>query len=444
MQRFISRNQDYLPTNFYNLKADLSELPKPPLHPGTKEPITPEDLLPLFPAGLIQHEGSRERFIPIPQKVLNAFSVFRPTPLVYASALKEKLQTPAHIFFKFEGAGPTGSHKSNTALVQAYLAAEEGIKTLSTETGAGQWGSALAQAGAEFGVKVDVFMVRISYRQKPGRRTLMELYGADVRESPSNTTESGKKFFNVDPNHPGSLGIAISEAVETAVKNQGVKYSLGSVLDSVLMHQSVIGLEAEEQLKEVGLNPDIIIGCVGGGSNFSGLAFPFVRHNLNGKKNTRFIAVEPEVCPTLTAGPLKYDHGDSAGLTPLLHMHSLGMDFIPPPIHAGGLRYHGMAPLVSHLVNKNIVEPVAYSEDKIFAAAKLFLKTEGILPAPESAHAIAAAVDEALLAKEERKEKVILFNLSGHGFLDISAYEENSTSEEVDSAAGPANSGPYC
>ncbi|MFC2167947.1 TrpB-like pyridoxal phosphate-dependent enzyme [Acidobacteriota bacterium] len=426
MKRFMSRNQDYLPTNFYNLKADLPEPPKPPLHPGTKEPITPDDLLPLFPAGLIQHEGSQERHIPIPQKVLDAFSVFRPTPLVYASALKNKLQTPAHILYKYEGAGPTGSHKSNTALVQAYLAAEEGIKTLSTETGAGQWGSALAHAGSEFGVDVDVFMVRISFRQKPGRRILMEMYGANVQESPSNTTDAGKKFFEIDPNHPGSLGIAISEAVEMAAKTEGVKYSLGSVLDSVLMHQSIIGLEAEEQLKEIGLTPDVVIGCVGGGSNFSGLAFPFIRHNLSGERHARFVAVEPEVCPTLTTGELKYDFGDSIGMTPLLYMHSLGMDFVPPPIHAGGLRYHGMAPLVSHLVHKGIVDPVAYSEEKIFKAAELFLRTEGILPAPESAHAIAAAVDEALLAKEENKEKVILLNLSGHGFLDINAYEKNS------------------
>ncbi len=254
----------------------------------------------------------------------------------------------------------------------------------------------------------------------------MELYGAHVKESPSSSTDSGKKFFEIDPNHPGSLGIAISEAVETAVKNEGVKYSLGSVLASVLMHQSVIGLEAEEQLKEIGLTPDVIIGCVGGGSNFSGLAFPFVRHNLNGQRKTRFIAVEPEVCATLTTGEFKYDHGDSVGLTPLLHMYTLGMDFVPPPIHAGGLRYHGMAPLVSHLVHTGIVDPVAYSEEKIFQAAELFLKTEGILPAPESAHAIAAAIDEALLAKEEDQEKVILFNLSGHGFLDINAYEKNS------------------
>ena len=444
MKRFSTRNQDYLPSNFYNIKADLPELPKPPLHPGTKEPITPDDLLPLFPMGLIQQEGSQERFIPIPQKILDAFSVYRPTPLVYASALKNKLQTPAHILYKFEGVGPTGSHKSNTALVQAYLAAEEGVKTLATETGAGQWGSALAHAGSEFGVNVDVFMVRISYRQKPGRRILMELYGADVKESPSNTTDSGKKFFEVDPDHPGSLGIAISEAVERAAKNEGIKYSLGSVLDSVLLHQSVIGLEAEEQLKELGFAPDVVIGCVGGGSNFSGLAFPFVRHNLSGNRKIRFLAVEPEVCPTLTTGDLKYDFGDSVGLTPLLYMYTLGMDFIPPPIHAGGLRYHGMAPLVSHLVHTGIVDPVAYSETEIFQAAELFLKTEGILPAPESAHAVAATIDEALRAREEGKETVILFNLSGHGFLDINAYEKNLKNNKESFSSGAADSEPLC
>ncbi len=423
MERFDSRKHDYIPTHFYNIKADLKELPKPPLHPGTKEPLQPEDLAPLFPMGLIRQEGSQERFLPIPSKVLDALSVFRPTPLVYASALREKLQTPAHILYKYEGVGPTGSHKSNTALVQAYLAAEENIKTLTTETGAGQWGSALAHAGSMFGVEVKVFMVRISYRQKPGRRILMELFGADVGESPGDTTDSGRKFYAEDPNHPGSLGIAISEAVETAVKNENIKYSLGSVLDSVLMHQTVIGQEAEKQLLEFGLEPDVIIGCVGGGSNFSGLAFPFARHNLTGHKKTRFVAVEPEACPTLTNGDLKYDHGDSVGLTPLLFMYSLGKEFIPPPIHAGGLRYHGMAPLVSHLVKLGMIEPVAYSQDKIFRAADLFLKTEGILPAPESAHAIAAVIDEALAAKEENSERVILFNLSGHGFLDINAFD---------------------
>jgi tryptophan synthase beta chain len=426
MKRYASRNSDSLPSNFYNIKADLKELPKPPLNPQTQEPLKPEELFPIFPKGLIEHEGSMERHIPIPEEILEAFSIYRPTPLIYASALKENLQTPAHIFYKYEGVGPTGSHKSNTALIQAYLAAKEGIQTLVTETGAGQWGSALAHAGQAFGVDVKVFMVRISYRQKPGRKTMMELFGASVEESPSNLTEAGKKFYSQDSNHLGSLGIAISEAVEMAVQNESSKYSLGSVLDSVLMHQTVIGLEAEKQTQELGVEPDIVIGCVGGGSNFAGLAFPFVKKNLTENQNIRFVAVEPEACPTLTSGKLRYDHGDSVGMTPLLFMYTLGMDFVPPPIHAGGLRYHGMAPLVSHLVNTGIVEPRAYSQDTIFDAAKLFLRTEGILAAPESSHAIAAVIDEAVKAKKEKKEKVILFNLSGHGFLDISAYEENS------------------
>ncbi|MEE9389731.1 MAG: TrpB-like pyridoxal phosphate-dependent enzyme [Candidatus Aminicenantaceae bacterium] len=429
MKRYASRKSDFLPSKFYNIKADLSELPKPPLNPKTKEPLKPEELEPLFPKGLIEQEGTLERYIPIPEKVLEAFSVYRPTPLVYASALRENLQTPAHIFYKYEGVGPTGSHKSNTALVQAYLAAKEGIDTFATETGAGQWGSALAHAGSIFGTKVRVFMVRISYRQKPGRKILMELFGASVEESPSNLTDSGRKFYSEDPEHPGSLGIAISEAVEMAAKNENVKYSLGSVLDSVLMHQTVIGLEAEKQMQELGVEPDTIIGCVGGGSNFAGLAFPFVRRNIKEDGNIRFIAAEPEVCPTLTSGNLRYDHGDSIGLTPLLCMYTLGMDFIPPPIHAGGLRYHGMAPLVSHLVKMGVVEPRAYPQERVFQAAELFLKTEGILAAPESAHAIATVIEEALRAKKENKEKVILFNLSGHGFLDISAFDRKSNKQ---------------
>ncbi len=429
MKRYASRKSDYLPSKFYNIKADLPEPPKPPLNPKTKEPLNPEDLELIFPKGLIEHEGTVERYIPIPEKVLDAFSVYRPTPLVYASGLRENLQTPAHIFYKYEGVGPTGSHKSNTALVQAYLASKEGIETFATETGAGQWGSALAHAGSIFGIEVRVFMVRISYRQKPGRKILMELFGASVEESPSNLTDSGRKFYSEDPEHPGSLGIAISEAVEIAAKNENVKYSLGSVLDSVLMHQTVIGLEAEKQMQELGVEPDTIIGCVGGGSNFAGLAFPFARRNLKEDGNIRFIAAEPEVCPTLTSGNFRYDHGDSIGLTPLLCMYTLGMDFIPPPIHAGGLRYHGMAPLVSHLVKMGMVEPRAYPQDRVFQAAELFLKTEGILPAPESAHAIATVIEEALRAKKENKEKVILFNLSGHGFLDISAFDRNSNKQ---------------
>lgn len=426
MKRFASRNSDFLPKEFYNLKADLPDLPKPPLNPQTRSPLGPEDLAPIFPMEFIKQEVSSERYIPIPDKVLEAFSVYRPTPLIYASELKKHLQTPAHIFYKYEGVGPTGSHKSNTAITQAYLASQEGVETLTTETGAGQWGSALAQAGSMFGVEVKVFMVRISYRQKPGRRILMETFDASVVESPSELTEAGRQFFEKDPNHPGSLGIAISEAVELAVKSDNAKYSLGSVLDSVLMHQSVIGLEADKQMQELGESPDMIIGCVGGGSNFSGLAFPFVRKNLKENLNIRFIAAEPTACPTLTKGHLKYDHGDSVGMTPLLHMHTLGMKFVPPPIHAGGLRYHGMAPLVSHLVDKGIIEPRAYTQEKIFAAGKVFLKTEGILPAPEASHAVAAVIDEALKAKEEGVEKSILFNLSGHGFLDINAYDKQS------------------
>lgn len=426
MKRFASRNSDFLPKEFYNLKADLPDLPKPALNPQTRSPLGPEDLAPIFPMEFIKQEVSSERYIPIPDKVLEAFSVYRPTPLIYASELKKHLQTPAHIFYKYEGVGPTGSHKSNTAITQAYLASQEGVETLITETGAGQWGSALAQAGSMFGVEVKVFMVRISYRQKPGRRILMETFDASVVESPSELTEAGKQFFEKDPNHPGSLGIAISEAVELAVKSDNAKYSLGSVLDSVLMHQSVIGLEADKQMQELGESPDMIIGCVGGGSNFSGLAFPFVRKNLKENLNIRFIAAEPTACPTLTKGHLKYDHGDSVGMTPLLHMHTLGMKFVPPPIHAGGLRYHGMAPLVSHLVDKGIIEPRAYTQEKIFSAGKVFLKTEGILPAPEASHAVAAVIDEALKAREEGVEKSILFNLSGHGFLDINAYDKQS------------------
>ncbi len=424
MKRYASRSEELLPTQYYNLKADLADLPQPPLHPGTKEPLGPQDLTPIFPMGFIQQEVSRERFIPIPAPVMDAYAMFRPTPLVYASGLKKHLQTPAHIFYKYEGVGPTGSHKSNTAIPQAYLAAQEGVKTLTTETGAGQWGSALSQAAAIFDIDVKVFMVRISYRQKPGRRIMIEMYGGQVEESPSPLTKAGSRFYAQDPDHPGSLGIAISEAVEMAVQDEAIKYSLGSVLDSVLMHQSVIGLEADKQIQEMGMDPDIVIGCVGGGSNFAGLAFPFVQKNLKENKHIRFIAVEPEVCPTLTAGDLRYDHGDSVGMTPLLYMYTLGMEFVPPPIHAGGLRYHGMAPLVSHLVHKGMVEAQAYPETKVFQAARTFLRTEGILPAPESSHAIAAVIDQALEAKAEGKEKVILFNLSGHGFLDINAYAQ--------------------
>ena len=421
MERFLSREEKYLPKLFYNIKADLPEPPKPPLHPGTGKPLTVDDWKGIFSDGFAEQEMSTERWIPIPEEVLQAYRQFRPTPLVYASGLRRHLGTPAHIFYKYEGVSPTGSHKSNTAFMQAYLASKQGIKTLATETGAGQWGSALAHAGSFFGIKILVFMVRVSSREKPGRKVLMQLFGAKVEESPSDTTDAGRKFYRENPDHPGSLGIAISEAVELAVKNSDIKYSLGSVLDGVLMHQSIIGLEAEQQLADVGVYPDVVIGCVGGGSNFSGISFPFIRRNLKEGKKTRFVAVEPESCPTLTRGELRYDHGDAAGMTPLMYMHTLGKDFIPPTIHAGGLRYHGMAPLVSHLNNMGIVEAQAYPQEKAFAAANIFLKTEGILPAPESSHAIAAAIDE---AKRARTEKVILFNLSGHGFLDLASFEK--------------------
>jgi tryptophan synthase beta chain len=423
--RFASRRSDLLPRSYYNIKADLPTPPKPPLHPGTKEPLKPEDLEPIFPRSFIRQEGATDREVHLPEPVLEAYSVFRPTPLIEATALEKALDTPARIFYKYEGVGPVGSHKTNTALMQAYLAAQDGVKTLATETGAGQWGSALAYAGSRFGIETRVFMVRSSFRQKPGRRIIMEMFGGSVLESPSPTTDAGRRFYDQDKDHPGSLGIAISEAVEVTLKNPGVKYSLGSVLDSVLMHQTVIGLEAEKQMEELDAVPDTIIGCVGGGSNFAGLAFPFVRHNLKSGRTTRYIAVEPEACPTLTRGALRYDFGDSVGMTPLLYMYTLGMGFVPPPLHAGGLRYHGMAPLVSHLTAMGIVEPRALGEKAVFDRAVLFMKTEGILPAPESSHAVAAAIDEALSAKKDGRARTILFNLSGHGFLDISAYARN-------------------
>jgi len=424
-QRFSSRDSSILPTQFYNIKADLPSLPKPPLHPGTNMPLGPSDLDPVFSKGFIAQEASLDRFVPIPAPVLEAYAQYRPTPLIYASGLKKALGTPAHIFYKYEGAGPMGSHKSNTALVQAYLAAQEGIETLTTETGAGQWGSALAHAGAHFGVGVKVFMVRVSYRQKPGRRILMEMFGASVTESPSPSTSAGSAFYARDPEHPGSLGIAISEALELALKSRATRYSLGSVLDAVLMHQTVIGLEADAQLRALGAEPDVVIGCVGGGSNFAGLAFPFVRKSLTEGRTIRYVAVEPEVCASLSRGELRYDHGDTAGLTPLLFMHTLGKDYVPPPIHAGGLRYHGMAPLVSHLASLGIVEPRTYGQERVFDAARLFYSAEGLLPAPESSHAVMAAIDEALAAKDEGREKVILFNLSGHGLLDLQAFARN-------------------
>ena len=422
--RYASRKSDYLPKAYYNIKADLPEQPRPALHPATREPLKPEDLEFLFPKGFIEHEISSEREVPIPPEVLEAYAVFRPTPLIYAGALRKHLGTPAHIFYKYEGVGPVGSHKTNTAIMQAYLAAKEGVTTLTTETGAGQWGSALAYAGSRFGIKTRIFMVRSSFRQKPGRRVIMELFAGTVHESPSDTTDAGRSFYSQNPEHPGSLGIAISEAVEAAVKSPGVKYSLGSVLDSVLMHQTVIGLETRKQLERADDEADVVVGCIGGGSNFAGFSFPFVGDKLSGKnKKQRIVAIEPSACPSLTKGKYVYDFGDTVGLTPLVKMHTLGHTFVPAPMHAGGLRYHGMAPLICKLYDEGAIEARAVAQVATFKAAIQFARAEGILPAPEAAHAVRGAIDEALQAKKEGKRKAIVFNLCGHGFLDLSAYE---------------------
>ncbi len=412
---------DELPKSWYNVLADLPFEMEPPLDPETNKPISPEKLSVIFPKPLIEQEVSMERWLKIPERVLQEYALYRPTPLIRAENLEEFLNVPAKIFFKYEGVSPTGSHKTNTAIAQAYYNKIDGTRKLVTETGAGQWGSALAYAGSKFGVEVEVFMVKVSFKQKPMRKYMMEIFGATVHESPSDLTEFGKKILEKDPDSPGSLGIAISEALEVAVKSPDVKYSLGSVLNHVLLHQTVIGLEIKRQLEIIGEKADVIIGCHGGGSNFGGTILPFVPDKLSGE-NVRFVAVEPIACPSLTNGEYRYDSGDTAGLTPLLKMYTLGRDFVPPPIHAGGLRYHGSAPIIAKLVKEGLVEAVAYDQEEIFKWAKLFAKLEGVIPAPESAHAITGAVKEALLAKEEGKEKVVVFTLSGHGLLDLTAY----------------------
>ncbi|RKX54145.1 MAG: TrpB-like pyridoxal phosphate-dependent enzyme, partial [Thermotoga sp.] len=388
---------------------------------STKKPLDPSKLLAIFPRPLVDQEISDERFIKIPEEVMKEYSVFRPTPLLRAKFLEEFLQTPARIYYKYEGVSPTGSHKTNTALAQAYFNKIDGTKMLVTETGAGQWGSALTYAGAKYGLKVKVFMVKVSYEQKPMRKYMMNLFDGSVTPSPSEETNSGRKILGEDSNNPGSLGIAISEAIEAVLNEEGAKYSLGSVLDHVLLHQTVIGLELKEQLKKIGEKPNVIIGCHGGGSNFGGTMLPFIPDRLNGE-DIRFIACEPTACPSLSKGEYRYDHGDSAGLTPLLKMYTLGKDFIPPKIHAGGLRYHGAAPIISKLVHERIIEVEAFDQDEVFKSAKIFAKVEGIIPAPESAHAIAGAIREAERARNEKKEEVIVFNLSGHGLLDLTAY----------------------
>jgi len=417
-------NPDLTPNKWYNILHEIgNELPPPILPDG--RPVEPQMLERLFAKELIRHEVSSEEYIKIPEEVREVYvELGRPTPLIRAIRLERALKTPAKIYYKYEGVTPTGSHKVNTAVAQVYYNMIEGVERVVTETGAGQWGSALSLAGALFNVKVRVFMVKSSYMQKPYRRVLMELYGAEVYPSPSNITNFGRKILSEDSNNPGSLGIAISEAIEDVLNSDNSKYCLGSVLNHVLLHQTVIGLEAKTQMEVIGEYPDYVIGCVGGGSNFAGLSYPFVKDRLKGKSETKFIATEPKACPTLTKGVYAYDYGDTAKLTPLLKMYTVGHKYRVPPIHAGGLRYHGDAPTLCLLVRKGIIEPMAYSQTEVFKAAHLFASTEGIVPAPESAYAVKAAIDVAIEAKKKNEKKVILFNLSGHGLLDLQGYLE--------------------
>jgi tryptophan synthase beta chain len=414
--------QDRIPRVWYNILPDLPKPMAPTLHPGTLKPIGPDDLAPLFPMSLILQEVSMEREIEIPEAVRQIYAQWRPSPLYRARRLEKALDTPAHIYYKNEGVSPAGSHKLNTAVAQAYYNKQEGTTHLSTETGAGQWGSALAMASAFFGLECRVFMVRVSYDQKPYRRALMEAFGASVTASPSNQTESGRAILAQHPDSNGSLGIAISEAVEIAAKDPNTKYALGSVLNHVLLHQTVIGQEAIEQMAMAGDDPDVIIACTGGGSNFAGLVMPYLGRKLKGQSHARIVAVEPAACPSLTKGHFAYDFGDTAHLTPLVKMHTLGSTFVPPGIHAGGLRYHGMAPLVSHVMNLGLVEATTVQQLDAFAAGIQFARSEGIIPAPEANHAIAEAINEALRAKAEGKPRTILLNLSGHGHFDMQSY----------------------
>jgi tryptophan synthase beta chain len=422
-ERRIQLRTDEIPTHWYNLAADLPSMPPPPLHPGTRQPVGPDDLAPLFPMALIGQEVSTDREIPIPAEVLDVYAMWRPTPLYRALGLEQALGTSCRIFYKYEGGSPAGSHKPNTAVAQAYYVKQEGISRIATETGAGQWGSALCFAGARFGIEVKVYMVRVSYDTKPYRRAMMETWGGSVVPSPSTDTNAGRTILAGDPDSTGSLGIAISEAVEDAATREDTKYSLGSVLNHVLLHQTVIGQEAQKQLKLAGAYPDVVIGCTGGGSNFAGLAFPFIADKIAGR-DVRIVAAEPASCPSLTRGHYGYDFGDTAMLAPLLAMHTLGHSFKPAPIHAGGLRYHGMSPMVSHLVHTGLVEPVAYTQNECFAEGVRFARAEGIIPAPEPTHAIRAVVDEVERAREEGVERTILFNLCGHGHLELGAYQQ--------------------
>jgi tryptophan synthase beta chain len=415
-------SEDQIPRTWYNILADLGSPPAPVLHPGTHQPVTPDDLAPLFPMALIEQEMSPEREIAIPEAIRGALAMWRPTPLYRAHNFERALGTRSHIYYKYEGVSPAGSHKPNTAVAQAYYNAQAGVRRLATETGAGQWGSSLAFAGALFGLKVTVYMVKVSYEQKPYRRSMMHTWGAEVFASPSDRTHAGQGILAKDPTSSGSLGIAISEAVEDAATHDDTKYALGSVLNHVLLHQTVIGQEALQQMALAGEYPDVVIGCHGGGSNFSGIALPFARDKLAGK-NVRLVAAEPKSCPSLTKGQYAFDFGDTVGMTPLVKMYTLGHDFMPPSIHAGGLRYHGAAPLVSKLLHEKLIEAVAYPQRACFEAAVKFARTEGIIPAPESSHAIKAAIDEAKRADDEGRTRVILFNLSGHGHFDLGAYD---------------------
>jgi tryptophan synthase beta chain len=420
-----------MPTQWYNIQPDLPEPLSPPLHPQTHQPLGPADLAPLFPMELIKQEVSQERWIDIPEEILDAYRLWRPSPLHRALRLEKALDTPAKIYYKNESVSPAGSHKPNTAIAQAYYNKQEGVKRLATETGAGQWGSALALGCRIFGMECTVYMVKVSYDQKPYRRILMETWGAKVHASPTTITQSGKKILEGDPDSPGSLGIAISEAVEDAATHADTKYSLGSVLNHVLLHQTITGLESQKQFEMAGDYPDVVIGCVGGGSNFSGFAFPYARDKMAGKE-VRLVAVEPTACPTLTKGIYEYDYGDTVGLTPLIKMHTLGHSFVPPPIHAGGLRYHGDAPLLCLLHKNKIIDAIAYRQNDVFEGAMMFARTEGILPAPETAHAVKAAIDEALRCKKTGEKKTIAFLLSGHGFFDMAAYENYLSGNLID------------
>ena len=419
---------DEIPSAWFNLLPDMAQAGiglLPPLHPGTKEPVTPDLLAPLFPEPLIMQEMSTDQWIDIPGPVIDIYRLWRPAPLYRASRLEEALDTPAHIYFKYEGVSPAGSHKPNTAVAQAYYNKEAGVRRISTETGAGQWGSSLSMACTFLGLECLVFMVKASFGQKPYRRIFMETFGAEVRPSPSSTTQAGKGILEANPDSTGSLGIAISEAIEVAATNDDTNYSIGSCLNHVLLHQTVVGLEAQQQMELAGERPDVVVGCVGGGSNYGGLAYPFMAGKLRGETpDMRFLATEPAACPTLTKGEFAYDFGDTAQMTPLLPMYTLGHDFVPAPVHAGGLRYHGDSPSLSLLVRDGYMEAAAYSQNEVFEAAVLFAKTQGIIPAPESAHAIRGGINEALVAREAGEQRVILIGLSGHGHFDMQAYDD--------------------